>query len=115
MPSIITYSKDRTVCHIEHQPGNGTRYVAVATKLPNDAEQWLVSFPDYPGTCWYFNEGSYIAPSYVAEKLGRGRMTLTADSPDIHEMCKMVALLVPGCTHDAQTDAHGNFPEDVVH
>lgn len=105
--------------YVQHEPGNGTRYVAMAQRVPESIPQyggkWLVTFPDYPGTAWYFDEGCHVFPLYVAEKLGNGRMfRLTTESPDVHEMCKVIAALVPGAEHAADTDDTGYFPPSYL-
>lgn len=65
---------------LEYQPGNGTRYVLMFTKVPQAAcdgigankSSWLVSLPDgaHSGHCAVFKEGGWLDPSYVMEKLG---------------------------------------------
>jgi hypothetical protein len=69
--------------------------------------QWLISFP-LLGTSYYFQEGGFVAFSYVAEKLGRGRRGEEVCEVDLHEMCKLIACITGG-THGAATDDEGNL------
>lgn len=104
--------------YIDYQPGNGTRYVATAVRLPPAAYGkgvWAVAFPEF-GSAYYVNEGAYLDVGYVVEKFGHRRVgePFTLKSPDIHEMTKAIALLVPGVTADAWTDATGRFPRETL-
>jgi len=63
---------------MEYQPGNGSRYIIMFTRVPLAAceeigcnkQSWLVSLPDgaHMGHCAVLKEGGYLDPSYVAEK-----------------------------------------------
>jgi hypothetical protein len=94
---------------VVHQPGNGTRYEVLGFKLAfkDHEEQWLISFP-LIGVSYYFSEGSYVSLAYVMSKLGRGRDGDAVCDTDLHEMCKLIALITGG-THGAATDENGNM------
>lgn len=94
------------VVHVEHEPGNGTRYEAVGVFIPEQAK-WLIAFPLF-GTAYYFNSGSYVAASYVEEKLGKTSRGHEVTLVDLHEMVKLIAKIVGG-QHDAETDDTGRF------
>lgn len=74
------------VVRVTHEPGNMTQYVAVGVQLPYDEDLWLVSFPEL-GPSYYFRRGSYVAPSYVKEKMGFNRRGARISDADINEMC----------------------------
>jgi len=67
---------------MEYQPGNGSRYVIMFTRVPPAACEgvgcmrgsWLVALPDGAGQghCAVFAGSGYLDPSYVAEKLHLG-------------------------------------------
>ena len=94
---------------IKHEPGNGTHYEVIGTRLPfTDADDnWLVAFP-LEGGCYYFRQGSCVTVSYVAEKIGKNRRGNEISIVDLHEMTKLIAQVVGG-THDAETDTRGNL------
>lgn len=108
MTTEIQYGAGASV-RIVHQPGNGTRYEALGFKVAftDHENQWLISFP-LIGASYYFSEGGFVAPSYVMEKFGRDRLGLKVCDTDIHEMCKLIALITGG-THGASTDDKGNL------
>lgn len=103
---------------MSHSPGNGTRYEAVAVRLPQEFDPdlkipvWVISFPLW-GLTYYFNEGSYVSFDYLKEKFKYDRMGIELCDTDIHEMSKMVAYLING-SHNAATDAHGNLRQALT-
>jgi len=61
----------------EYEPGNGTRYTAIAVAYSHDqpmgvmgmvADGWLVAYGN--GRAHLFQRGGYLADSYLSEKLG---------------------------------------------
>jgi hypothetical protein len=61
----------------EYEPGNGTRYTAVAVPFSHNAvmgtlgmvaDGWLVAYGN--GRAHLFQRGGYLADSYLSEKLG---------------------------------------------
>jgi len=94
---------------VVHQPGNGTRYEVLGFKLAfkDHEEQWLISFP-LIGVSYYFSDGGFLSFSYVMEKLGRDRQGTKVCDTDLHEMCKLIALITGG-SHGAATDEKGNM------
>ena len=87
-----------------HQPGNGTRYEVIGVRLPfpEYEGQWLVSFP-LKGISHVFQQGGFLAFSYMQEKLGKDRNGYKTAEVDLHEMIKLVARIT-GKEHDAATD-----------
>jgi len=91
-----------TVHRIECSPGNGMRYKAIAMRVtfPPHEGQWFVAFPAY-GVCYYFDEGGYVAHSYVSEKMGHDRTGRRIPDSDITEFIKIIALVIGG-SHDEE-------------
>lgn len=104
---------------VDHQPGNGTRYVAMSFQIPRGVSedyegQYLVAFPEI-GTAYTINRGSHLTVDYVVEKFGNGRYrSFSAESPDAHEITKCIAMLVPDVTHNARTNDTGRFDHDSL-
>lgn len=87
---------------ITYEPGNGTTYYAVATKLLDrnmaTANSWLFSFPTL-GVAYYFGEGSYLSVDYVKSKIGHNGGTGDEISlVDIQAMMQMIAMITHGAT-----------------
>lgn len=84
---------------IDWQPGNGTRYELVATRLDGIHDgYWLVASPNFGG-CMEVMEGSYLAMSYVHEKfVPRSGRKLDGD---LAAVTQGIAKLVAGVRTDA--------------
>lgn len=113
MPTKITRDREDTVVVVDHQPGNGTRYVGTAMKVPAevgmyDADSWVVSFPEY-GSAYVVHEGAYLTCDYVSEKWGMTRTGRRLGVTDVSEMAKVIALMVPGVSVRTVTDDHGHL------
>jgi hypothetical protein len=78
---------------VDHQPGNGTRYVVVATRLddsiPDYGGQWLIALPEI-GSTYVFQPAGPLHQGYVAEKLGRTRYGTTLSDVDTAELTKVI-------------------------
>ena len=91
----VSRQTDGTVVSGIYEPGNGTRYLAVATRLQNG--KWLASCP-LLGACMYVEPGSYVADCYVQDKLhDHGRRMSDTDAT---EYARLIAALVPRCEAD---------------
>lgn len=88
------------------QPGNGTRYEAVATKRGDYQTHWVVAFP-LMGSCIEVGEGNYLALGYAQEKMGRNRRGYELSATDLSEMIRLVTMLVPNIDGDVVTDDQG--------
>ena len=108
MPTTIKKSDDGARVWIDHQPGNCTKYIGVACKLPGDTGEWVVSFPEW-GCSYYFNEGSAFHLGYVMEKLGMRRSGFMLNPVDIGEMMKMMTMMIPNTTCEVITDPTGHL------
>jgi hypothetical protein len=97
---------------IVHQPGNGTRYEVIGARLPSTFPEyagcWLISFPSI-GASHIFREKSFLAMSYVAEKLAYQRNGVKVCEVDLHEMAKCISTITGG-QNDAATDKKGYLP-----
>ena len=101
---------------VEHQPGNGTRYLGTALKIEDGplgySNQWVVSFPEC-GSSYVAREGMHFTWDYVLEKWGMRRTGSSVGRVDAGEMAKMIAMMVPGVTTRAITDDSGRLFEDL--
>lgn len=102
-----------------YQPGNGTKYVCYASKIPHDVAAahlvdqglWLVSFPEW-GSSYYIHPGSYLDLGYMAEKWGFQRGTpkpREINIVDLSEMAKLIGHLVPDVRVESATDLKGHL------
>jgi hypothetical protein len=100
------------VTHVIHEPGNGTRYEAVGVKMPAEFPEhggfWLIAFP-LIGASYFFKEAGFLAVSYVSEKLAYQRNGVKVCEVDLHEMTKIISLII-GRKNDAATDSKGYLP-----
>lgn len=78
-------------------PGNGTRYEALGVLLtiPEYENHWLIAFPNI-GVSHIFSRGSYVAFSYMREKMGFDRNGLGVSEVDLREMARLVAIITGG-------------------
>jgi hypothetical protein len=94
--------------YVVHEPGNGTRYVAlgmlVPVGVPLYGDSWLITFP-LIGASYFFYPKSFTSVVYVAEKFTYQRIR----EEDLHEMTKCIARITGG-SHDAITNDEGRFP-----
>jgi hypothetical protein len=96
-------SPDGNIRALDWQPGNGTRYELVATKLGGIHEgYWLVASPNFGG-CMEVSEGSYLSMGYVQEKfVPRSGRKLDGD---LGALTLGIAKLVPGVRADSEAKA----------
>ena len=86
--------------YLNFEPGNGTRYEVYAAPCPEGSPcngSWLVSFPEI-GTTYFFRPGSYIAHSYLTEKMQFDRRGNLISEADLMQMANAICKAVPGCT-----------------
>ena len=98
---------------IHTEPGNATRYVGLGFLIPKGYEHsgmWMVCFP-YWGTCYHFNPGSYVAFSYMLEKMGYDHLGRKIHWPDLGEQMKIIAEIIGG-TAEQVTDATGHLTDE---
>lgn len=89
-----------------HEPGNGTQYVAVGARIPSDFSPgpgWIITFLSPENVGYFFNKGTYVSVSYLAEKWP------SVSEVDVHEMAKCISLITGG-PNNATTDKTGCFP-----
>jgi hypothetical protein len=102
---------------VEHQPGNGTRYLGTAQKIEDGplgySNQWVVSFPEW-GSSYIVSQGGYLTWDYVLEKWGMRRTGMRVGKVDASEMAKMIAMMVPGVKTHAITDDCGRLLEELA-
>lgn len=95
-----------SVIQVAHEPGNGTRYLAMGALVPNDFESgegWIITFlsPEHVG--YFFKKGGFTHVGYVAEKWP------SVSEVDVHEMTKCISLITGGL-NNATTDKTGRLP-----
>lgn len=112
----VTTSADGARVRIIHQPGNGTRYEAVATKIPGRPD-WVVAFPESFGVSYTFSEGHAIDWGYVQSKFAHKAPTgYPLGKVDASEMAKVIAMAVPDCiVGDTCTGDDGEFIDQHHH
>jgi hypothetical protein len=117
MPTKVFKNTSGDVVTVEHQPGNGTRYLGTAHRIDNGPlgyeRQWVVSFPEW-GSAYIAREGGYLTLDYVLEKWGMRRTGRRVGAVDASEMAKMIAIMVPGVSVRTVTDDSGRIVEDLA-
>lgn len=99
--SIINRTDEPGRILLEYQPGNGTRYVLLLTRVPDGAQDvvgcragsWVVSLVDgaLSGRCCVLAPDGYLSPSYVAEKL---RMDARTQRDDLMVLTEVIGHLL---------------------
>lgn len=81
---------------VDHQPGNGTRYVVFGVRLPENVPdyggQWLIALPEC-GSSYVFQPHGPLHQGYVAEKLGKTRYGTTLSDVDTAEITKVIGRI----------------------
>lgn len=117
MPTKVFKNDAGTSVMVDHQPGNGTRYLGAAHKVEHDSpdykDRWVVSFPEW-GSSYVVSEGSYLTWDYVLEKWGMRRSGLRVGKVDASEMAKMIAMMVPSVSAHLITGDDGRLLEEIA-
>lgn len=117
MPTTVFKSREGTSVLVDHQPGNGTRYLGAAHRIEDGplgyASEWVVSFPEW-GSSYITREGAYLTWDYVLEKWGTRRGGGRCGPVDASEMAKAISMMVPGVRVRAVTNDQGSLVNDLA-
>lgn len=98
MPESTMLHVTDDVVVLDHQPGNGTRYVVVITEA-SPRGRWCVAFPDFGSAYWVEEDqmDEPMHPNYIAEKwrIG-GRAAGPGDAPHMAEAIFLAFKAVKG-------------------